>query len=253
MTLREGVGVKLVATVGTRHETETVRPEEWAEQRQALLAEPFDQATSSRPPATCTRGARRRPAAGLAGQAVATGDVAVAAHDRPRGRALDLDDPEVVRLFIATGLAGDSGRIRAPHADKERQLQHYLELLRPLAVLQGDGPLTILDAGCGKAYMSLALVLYARQLGRTPALIGLDTNAGVVETVRAIADDLGYDATFAATSIADWTRRMPTRASTCSCRCTPATPPRTRRWPPASGSARARSCSHRAVTTSCRR
>ncbi len=206
VTLREGVGVKLVATVGTRHETETVRPEEWAERRAALLAEPFDQAHVQSPAGDVH--ARRTKKGRLLvsqGKPSRPEDVAVAAHDRPRGRALDLDDPEVVRLFIATGLAGDSGRIRAPHADKERQLQHYLELLRPLAALQGDGPLTILDAGCGKAYMSLALVLYARQLGRTPSLTGLDTNADVVETVRAIAEELDYDATFAATSIADWT------------------------------------------------
>lgn len=206
VTLREGVGVKLVATVGTRHETETVRPAEWSERSSALLAEPFD-AAHVQSPAGDVHARRTRKGRLLVSQGKPSRpeEVAVAAHDRPRGRALDLDDPEVVRLFIATGLAGDSGRIRAPHADKERQLQHYLELLRPLTVLQGDGPLSILDAGCGKAYMSLALVLYAERLGRTPSLVGLDRDPGVVDTVRGIADELGYDATFAATSIAEWT------------------------------------------------
>ena len=114
VTLREGVGVKLVATVGTRHETETVRPEEWAERREALLAEPFDQAHVQSPAGDVH--ARRTKKGRLLvsqGKPSRPEDVAVAAHDRPRGRALDLDDPDVVRLFIATGLAGDSGRIRA--------------------------------------------------------------------------------------------------------------------------------------------
>jgi SAM-dependent methyltransferase len=206
VSLREGVGVKLVATVGTRHETETVRPAEWAERREALLAEPFD-AAHVQSPAGDVHARRTKKGRLLVSQGKPSRpeDVAAAAHDRPRGRALDPEDPEVVRLFIATGIAGDSGRIRTAHADKERQLQHYLELLRPLAVLQGDRPLAILDAGCGKAYMSLALALYARRLGHPASLIGLDRDPGVVDTVRGIADELGYDATFAATSIADWT------------------------------------------------
>ncbi|MDX6377847.1 MAG: hypothetical protein QOE98_2150, partial [Gaiellaceae bacterium] len=37
------------------------------------------------------------------------------------------------------------------------------------------------------------------------SLVGLDRDPSVVETVRGIADELGYDATFAATSIAEWT------------------------------------------------
>src|SRR4029077_15234658 len=90
-----------------------------------------------------------------------------------------------------TAVAGDAGRLRADHRDKERQLQHSLELGRPLAVLQGEGPVRILDAGCGKASMSLALLLYARRLGRTPTLIGLDRDPGVTATVAGIAAETG--------------------------------------------------------------
>ena len=44
VALRDGVGVKLVATVGTREETETVRAADWDARRATLLAEAFDQA-----------------------------------------------------------------------------------------------------------------------------------------------------------------------------------------------------------------
>jgi SAM-dependent methyltransferase len=60
----------------------------------------------------------------------------------------------------------------------------------------------VVDAGCGKAYMSLALVAYGREVGTRVELVGLDTNEHVIETVRAIAEELGYDeARFEATSI----------------------------------------------------
>jgi SAM-dependent methyltransferase len=60
----------------------------------------------------------------------------------------------------------------------------------------------VVDAGCGKAYMSLALVAYGREIGTRVELVGLDANEGVIETVRAIAHELGYDeARFEATTI----------------------------------------------------
>jgi SAM-dependent methyltransferase len=60
----------------------------------------------------------------------------------------------------------------------------------------------VVDAGCGKAYMSLALVAYGRETGTRVELVGLDSNRDVVGTVRGIAERLGYDeATFQATTI----------------------------------------------------
>jgi SAM-dependent methyltransferase len=109
------------------------------------------------------------------------------AHDRERQRALPADHP----LFRATKIS----------RDKERQVQHYVELLRALPFWERDA-IRVVDAGCGKAYMSLALVAYGREVGTRVELVGLDTNPQVIETVRAIAAGLDYDeAHFEATSI----------------------------------------------------
>jgi len=113
-----------------------------------------------------------------------------AAHDRAKRHPFPDDHP----LFAATG-AG---------ADKRRQVQHYVELLRPLPLWRRDR-VRVVDAGCGKAYMSLALVAYGRETGTRVELVGLDSNPAVVETVREVAEQLGYDeARFEATAIADW-------------------------------------------------
>jgi SAM-dependent methyltransferase len=67
--------------------------------------------------------------------------------------------------------------------------------------------LRVVDAGCGKAYMSLALYLYARRRGRELELVGIDSNPEVVERVRAIAEELGYEgARFEAATILDYAR-----------------------------------------------
>ncbi len=111
-----------------------------------------------------------------------------AGHDREHRYPLPPDHP----LFDATKLS----------PDKYRQVQHYIELLRPLPVW-GRVRVRIVDAGCGKAYMSLALVAYGRERGTRVELVGLDANPDVIETVRGIADRLGYDETrFVATTIA---------------------------------------------------
>jgi SAM-dependent methyltransferase len=63
----------------------------------------------------------------------------------------------------------------------------------------------VVDAGCGKAYMSLALVAYGREVGTRVELVGIDINPSVIETVRGVASVLGYDeAQFEVSTIADY-------------------------------------------------
>jgi SAM-dependent methyltransferase len=85
--------------------------------------------------------------------------------------------------------------------DKKRQVQHYVELLRALPFWDRER-IRVVDAGCGKAYMSLALVAYGREVGTRVELVGVDANPKVIDTVRGIAAELGYDeAQFVATTI----------------------------------------------------
>ena len=112
---------------------------------------------------------------------------ATRAHDREHRYPLPGDHP----LFDATRLG----------PDKYRQVQHYVELLRSLP-LWGRDRIRVVDAGCGKAYMSLALVAYGREVGTRVELVGLDANPDVIATVRGISERLGYDeAEFRATTI----------------------------------------------------
>jgi SAM-dependent methyltransferase len=116
-------------------------------------------------------------------------------HDRAPHHPLPADHP----LFRATKIS----------RDKARQVQHYVELLRALP-LWGRDRIRVVDAGCGKAYMSLALVAYGREVGTRVELVGLDSNAGVIETVRGVAESLEYEeASFEATAIVDYASDTP--------------------------------------------
>jgi len=116
-------------------------------------------------------------------------------HDRGKRHPLPADHP----LFRATHIS----------RDKERQVQHYVELLRPLPIWERDR-IRVVDAGCGKAYMSLALVAYGREVGTRVELVGIDVNPSVIETVRGVASSLGYDeAQFEVSTIADYASDEP--------------------------------------------
>jgi len=173
VSLRRGPAVKVVD--GPR--TETVPREEWTARLDALL-EPARNVHLLAPDGD-VHARRTKKGRWLVSRGKPSSDAAATeAHDRERLHALPADHP----LFKATKI----GR------DKERQVQHYVELLRTLPIWERER-VRVVDAGCGKAYMSLALVAYGREVGTRVELVGLDTNPHVIETVQEIANGLGYD------------------------------------------------------------
>ena len=190
VSLRRGPAVKVVD--GAR--TETVPRAEWPARLDALL-EPARNVHLLAPDGD-VHARRTKKGKWLVSRGKPSSEAAAPVdHDRERLHALPADHP----LFAATKI----GR------DKERQVQHYIELLRTLPVWQRER-LRVVDAGCGKAYMSLALVAYGREVGTRVELVGLDTNPKVIETVRAIAERLGYDeARFEASPIAAYSDAEP--------------------------------------------
>jgi SAM-dependent methyltransferase len=199
VALKRGPAVKLVEDVGKRQETRNVQLADWPGELRGLLDEPLlgidVVGVNGDWHARQTKKGRWLVSRGKPSVPGARGGLP--AHDRRPHYPLDPQNPEVARLFRATGAT----------PDKQRQVEHYVELLRPLPIWTGTGPLRIVDAGCGKAYMSLALYLYARGRGREVDLVGVDSNPEVVDRVRSIAAKLGYDgARFETATILDYAR-----------------------------------------------
>jgi SAM-dependent methyltransferase len=188
--LARGAAVKVVD--GAR--TETVDRSAWSERLDALLADARNVHLLS--PEGDLHARRTKKGRWLASPARPSSDAAATGrHDRRKLHPLPSDHP----LFRATRIS----------RDKERQVQHYVELLRPLPIWERDR-IRVIDAGCGKAYMSLALVAYGREVGTHVELVGIDANPSVIETVRDVASALGYDeAQFEVSTIADYASDEP--------------------------------------------
>jgi SAM-dependent methyltransferase len=206
--LSGGQAVKLVMRAGSGERTLTVPPDEWpARLLDAIEAGPchMDVLTPNHDwHARRTRDGRwlvTRSKPSLAGGT----SPAQTTHDRPRTHALPAGDERVRRLFIETGLFGKNGQLLGEAAAKHRQVQHYVELLRHLPVWRQGETVRVVDAGCGKAYLSLALCLWAELNGSSVQLEAVDASPEVIETVRGIANRAGIDGVTAhASSIHDF-------------------------------------------------
>lgn len=100
-------------------------------------------------------------------------------------------------LLRAIGIMNADGSISARHAKKYKQVNHLVEILRPVwrhAVGQRqpteDAPLRVLDLACGNSYLDFVLA-EALRLEEIPVkIVGVDAREDVVERSRGRTDEL---------------------------------------------------------------
>ncbi|MFN5877162.1 MAG: methyltransferase, partial [Ignavibacteria bacterium] len=110
--------------------------------------------------------------------------------DRTKQRLLT---PEQDAAFLhIMDLATADGRIKAPMADKFRQVNHLLQRAANSEHRAANSEFVVVDAGCGKAYLSLSLVYVMQRMGRKVRLIVIDSNPNVIGHCRKVAADMGF-------------------------------------------------------------
>jgi SAM-dependent methyltransferase len=115
-------------------------------------------------------------------------------HDRVKPRLLDPGDP----FLRAVGISDGQGRIRPGRRDKHRQVEEFLRALDPVLerarAAAGDGPLRIVDLGCGNAYLTFAAYRWLTDRhGLDVALVGVDVKAQARQRNTELAHSLGWD------------------------------------------------------------
>ena len=127
-----------------------------------------------------------------------------------KDRALRPDDS--APLLRVIGLMNADGTISTKHAKKYKQVNHLVELCRPIwARWEGDrdGPRRIVDLGCGNGYLTFVIAEALRLAGIDAAVEGLDVRGDVIDRANERAATLGWDhVRFRRGSIADASRRV---------------------------------------------
>ena len=128
-------------------------------------------------------------------------------HDRVKNLPLTAFDSGA--LLKATGLADADGRLRASMRGKYDQVNEFLKVVADLVKMppEDGAPFTVVDCGCDKAYLTLALYLYLVHVLKFPSVkvVGIDRRKDVIESARRMAAelDVAADVVFAEADLAD--------------------------------------------------
>ena len=122
-------------------------------------------------------------------------------HDRKKLRLLDSNDP----FLLEVGIADHKGVIKPSKNDKYMQVEEFLRLLVPTlnsAIEAGqihkptlENPLSIVDLGCGYAYLTFGAHQYLRANGLPVVVTGIDVRQASRDRNNSIAQRLGIAST----------------------------------------------------------
>lgn len=114
-------------------------------------------------------------------------------HNRVKRYLIEEGTP--VPFLVDLGVMNAEGKVHARQQDKFRQINRFLEMVLDVEKeLPTDQPLTILDFGCGKSYLTFALYYYMTVLKKRKVhMIGLDLKEDVIDACNKLAKQYGYD------------------------------------------------------------
>lgn len=122
-------------------------------------------------------------------------------HDRSKARLLEASDP----FLIEVGISDSSGKVKASKNDKYLQVEEFLRLLVPslnsaieaehIAKPTTANPLSVVDLGCGHAYLTFAAHQYLWSRGIPVNVIGIDVRESARQRNNEIAKKLGISKT----------------------------------------------------------
>lgn len=131
-------------------------------------------------------------------------EVVLRPHDRVK--KLPLTSFDSSSLLRAIDLADGEGRIRASMRGKYDQVNEFLkEIADVLSNHKEKDSFTVVDCGCGKAYLTIALAQYLKySLGfKKVTVIGIDKREDVIDSARKTVQrlDVAEEVYFAATDL----------------------------------------------------
>ena len=114
-------------------------------------------------------------------------------HNRAKNYVLNKNRPYLQGL----GVTNARGEVVKKHYSKFRQIANFVEIIdRDIGsyVRETEEPISILDLGCGKGYLTFAAYDYVRSSARRePQARGIDIKSNVIDLCNGISGELNFD------------------------------------------------------------
>ena len=115
------------------------------------------------------------------------------AHNRVKGYPIPRDTPD--RFLQGIGIMDSSGEVKPTMQNKFRQINEFIRLMSQAIARSGlaGRELTIVDCGCGNAYLTFAGYHYLHHIqGVSVRVIGIDREVELIEQCNELCDSLGW-------------------------------------------------------------
>lgn len=198
--LKTGLRAQLRYRYQTRDETKNILPEALAETVSSLLNAGFRSARIFTTEADWQLELSAKGSAKLSKSAPTQNDSPIQSHDRQKNRLIDQSSP----WLMALGVTDKQGNIRERMAAKWTQINRFLEILDAHLNELPQPPISVLDMGCGKGYLTLAAAALLQTKVPACHVIGIEQRADLVTLCNKVATESGLtNARFEMGTIAD--------------------------------------------------
>lgn len=123
-------------------------------------------------------------------------------HDRRKRRALPITD----EIFYALGISTSTGDLIPRQSDKYRQVDDFLKIIESTLDNLETREISVVDLGCGNAYLTFAVHKYLSLKGKVVKVVGVDNKPDSRVRNTKIAAQLGVSSQieFVASDIASY-------------------------------------------------
>ena len=125
-------------------------------------------------------------------------------HDRKKERFLEASEP----IFQALGISDHLGKLKPSRSEKFIQVNEFLKIIDQLPQLSSKS-ISMVDLGCGNAYLTFAAHQFISKKGSQPHTIGVDSRESSRKRNIDITKSIGKDKEieFHASEISDFPHR----------------------------------------------
>ena len=193
VAIKEAPHLKLVTSFPRKDETKTYQIEDGVRAIRSLIGETYMSATLFSAARDVRLDYSRKGVPHLTIGKPTQKSVEPASHDRQKAYLVPADRPYLKALEVADS----NGRIKPTMQGKYRQICRFIEIADDLIKetdLEKDPPLTVIDIGSGKGYLTFAFYDHLTTvLGRTCRMTGIEVRRDLVDLCNGLARELDFD------------------------------------------------------------